>query len=256
MSKNVITYFCYTLRTIYNSVPRFFRVIIFLLLPAVVSAQQTSADSLRIRLQRDSAHIYRFKKVHFLFSFDQRNTFFATPKDNNTAFDLLGVKAGLVFNERHKVGVGLYSIRNHHTRLEHTNRANEDISLKFNYTTLFYEYLFISNRRWDIGIPVEAGIGHYKISAPTPPTGDQSGDQPLVMPSGIALDVHFKPMRWFSLNGMGGYRYVLNTNNSIDLSNWFYAFGISISTRHIVEDGRYYLKKRKYKKDIARLTGQ
>jgi len=39
----------------------------------------------------------------------------------------------------------------------------------------------------------------------------------------------------------------------VKLDNWFYSFGVSLKTRHIYEDTRYYFKKRKYHKEVSRL---
>lgn len=244
-----------TLRTFRFYLKGFLQVASFLLIPAIAFGQQAVADSLRAKLQKDSAYIYRFKKVHFLFSIDQRSTFVATPKNNYASFDVFGIKAGLILNERHKAGLGLYSLRNAKTKIN--NGSQPDETIKFSYLSLFYEYYFVSNRWVDIGFPLEAGIGRYRITPIKPAPDPTTANRLTVIPTGISLDVHFKPIRWISLYGMGGYRYVLNPSSSVDLSNWFYAFGVSISLRHISEDTRYYLKKRKYRNEIARLdTGQ
>lgn len=132
-----------------------------------------------------------------------------------------------------------------------TNGPVEEVNLRFGYITGFYEYLFIHTRRWDIGIPIELGMGGYDA-----PRADSTLPTSRVrtFPAGTALDIHFKPLRWFSLNGMGGYRFVLGNSGSVNLDNWYYAFGVSLITKNILCDTRYYLKKRKYKREVARIS--
>ncbi|MES2701664.1 MAG: hypothetical protein V4649_03445 [Bacteroidota bacterium] len=196
--------------------------------------------------------IYRFKPVHFLFSFDQRNTFLNTPEKNFVPFDLRGVKAGLMVNERHKMGIGVYDLRTPDARIRNPAGPEANIQFRFTYGTLFYEYLLLSNRWWDIGVPLEIGIGNYSVKSPDTSL-HLGGAKIRAYPTGAAVAIHFKPLRWFSVNGMGGYRYVMQRDMTVNLSHWFYAFGISVNTRHIVDDTRYRFKKRKYRRDMAAL---
>ncbi len=52
---------------------------------------------------------------------------------------------------------------------------------------------------------------------------------------------------------MGGYRQVVNNDGPVKLSNWFYAVGFSLNTRHIYEDTRYFFEVKHYKKVVAAL---
>jgi hypothetical protein len=216
-------------------------------------AQSSTVDALKQQLRKDSARIYHSRELQLLLSLDQRNTFIQTPQSNNTPFDLRGIKAGVVLMGRHKMGVGVYNIRDpkaHIRRLD--NGPEEEIDLKFGYITGFYEYLFVHTRRWDIGIPIELGIGGY--DAPKVDSASLNNNRVRTFPAGTAVDIHFKPMRWFSLNGMGGYRYVLANAGPVNLDNWFYAFGISLNTKNIYDNSRYYFKKRKYKREVAKIS--
>ena len=229
----------------------FFIVLLHMTMPDAVRAQATRADSLRLQLHADSAHIYRHKKVHMLLSLDQRNSFLETTDNSNTPVDINGIKLGVVMNDRHKTGIGIYSIRDRSRHISRRMGEPADLDFSFRYITVFYEYLFIYSRHWDIGIPFEAGYGRYTAFGPTnPPPVPGSRNRDNVYPLGTALDVHFKLLRWFSVNGMGGYRHVINNTSPVNLSNWFYAIGLSINTRNLYQDGRYYLKKQKFKREM------
>lgn len=222
-----------------------------MLLTQSVSAQSITAyDSLRLQLSKDSAHIYRPRKVQLLLSLDQRNTFLETSANVNTPVNLQGIRAGLTIHKRQRTGLGIYRVRDSRARISRVNGRPVDVEFRFNYLTGFYEYYFIHTKRWDVGVPVEGGIGRYRA------TDTSVNRKGILFPMGVGVDVHFKPLRWGSINTMGGYRYVGNNNNLVKLSNWFYAFGISLNTRNIYDDSRYRLKKRKFRKEAAKLRAE
>ncbi len=208
-------------------------------------AQQRKIDALRLQLRKDSAYIFRPRRLKMLLSLDQRNTFLETSGNVNTPVDLGGIKAGVTVFNQHKTGVGYYSIRNSTVRISQAGSQPLTIGFKFSYFTVFYEYYFIHTRTWDVGIPFEVGLGSYRT------IGQVAQHHGTVIPLGTAIDVHFKPMRWFSFNGMGGYRQVVNNFSPVKLSNWFYAVGFSLNTRHIYDDARYYFKKVSYKRKVS-----
>ncbi len=220
---------------------------IFSLMPDVTYGQQKRIDSLRLQLKEDSAYIYRPKKVKVLLSLDQRNTFVQTSADENTPVFFRGVKMGVTVFDRHKTGIGFYSLVNSSRHVSRVNGQPVDIDFTLRYITLFYEYYFIHTRRWDLGVPFDIGAGKYRT---IDPASDIEG---VIFPLGTGIDVHYKPIRWASIFAMGGYRQVINNYTAIDLSNWFYAFGVSLNTRNIYDDSRYYLKKKKFKKEVAKL---
>ena len=119
------------------------------------------------------------------------------------------------------------------------------------YLTAFYEYSFIQKRWWEVGVPVEIGYGTYTITSRYAATDVM---RPLrkgtLVPLGTALDVYFKPTKWFAINVMGGYRWVLSDNAKLNLNGWFYSFGGAVYVRQILQDLRYANKKRIYKKEL------
>jgi len=105
-------------------------------------------------LKKDSAHIYRFRKLMPLLSLDQRNTFLETSASSNTPVNFRGIKLGATVFERHKTGIGGYTINNSKARISRINGQPVDLNFTFNYFTVFYEYYFIHTKWWDIGVPL------------------------------------------------------------------------------------------------------
>lgn len=209
-------------------------------------AQQGRIDTLRQRLCRDSMRIYRFRKLMPLLSFDQRNTFLETSANSNTPVNLRGVKLGATIMERHRTGFGTYQVLQKRRHLNRVNGLPANLNFDFRYLTVFYEYYFVYTKHWDVGIPFEIGAGRYRAS------DTAFARNGLVWPMGTGIDVHLKLHRWLALTTMGGYRWVGNNTSGIKLDNWFYSFGVAISTRHMLEDTRYFFKRRKCDREIRK----
>ncbi|HXU25798.1 MAG TPA: hypothetical protein VN698_01095 [Bacteroidia bacterium] len=203
-------------------------------------------DSLRNQFVKDSTWIFRPKKIFPLLASDQRNSFIGGKPVN-----IWGIKAGVTLYDRHNMGLGGYNVTNstQHYLARQDRTINQNTTLQ--YLTTFYEYSFIERRWWEVGIPVEIGLGKYKINSTDAATGKvlptRNG---FLVPLGTALDINFKPTKWFAINVMGGYRFVITDNSRLNFSGWFYSFGGTIYVRQILQDFRYFNKKRIYKKEL------
>ncbi|MBX2907034.1 MAG: hypothetical protein KF744_13400 [Taibaiella sp.] len=185
-----------------------------------------------------------------LLSFDQRYTFLETSINDNTPVNFRGIKLGATIMERHRTGIGVYNVLQQRLHLRWVNGVNTNLNFDLRYITVFYEYYFVYTKRWDVGIPFEIGAGRYGAS------DTASARNGLVWPIGTGIDVHLKLHRWLALTTMGGYRVVGNNNSGVKLNNWFYSFGVAISTRHMLEDTRYFFKRKKCNREVRRLQHQ
>ncbi len=211
-------------------------------------SKQLDSAGLQQKLQRDSAYIFRFRKVQVLLSLDRRSTFLETAAHDNTPVHMNGLKMGLTLMERHRTGIGFYQIDRSGKQVTKVNGVKVPLDFNFSYIALFYEYYLIHTRLWDIGVPFEIGAGRYYA---TDVVEEKKG---VLFPMGTALDVRFRPLRWMTLNVMGGYRLVANNNSPVNLNNWFYAYGVSLHTRNLYNDTRWLIKKSRYRKNRAALA--
>lgn len=224
-------------------------VLVVTLLGHFASAQKAGiVDSLRTQLLKDSARIYRPKKVLPLISLDQRNTFLETSSSRNTPVNLQGIRAGVTIRQISRTGVGIYRIQDSRTRIKRMNGLPVDVEFRFNYLMAFYEYYFIHSKYWNLGMPLEIGAGRYTA---TDTTVNRKG---ILYPMGIGIDLQFKPTRWVGVSTMGGYRFVGNNNNLVKLNNWFYTLSLTVNLKNIYDDGRYWLKKRRFKINMENIT--
>lgn len=203
-------------------------------------------DSLRNKFIKDSTWIFRPRNVFPLLASDQRNSYIKGKPVN-----IWGVKAGVTLFDRHAIGLGGYSITNSTSHFNARLDKTIDQKTQLKYLTVFYEYSFITKKWWEIGVPVEIGGGYYNITSKDATTNTSAPIRKgLVIPLGTALDIYFKPTRWFAINVMGGYRFVISNDARVNFNGWFYSFGGAIYMRQILQDLRYFNKKRIYKKEL------
>ena len=227
-------------------------VVLFLLtnLFSPLLSQTNKIDSLNFLLHKDSIHIYRIKPMLPAIALDQRNSFLGKTKINITGFQI-----GVRLYEKHTMGIGYYSIHNsqQRTRTIGDNKENLTLNLQLKYLTTFYYYPAIDKKYFELGFPVEGGLGYFSINI-IDSTGHSLRGFPrpkaplLVFGTGISISV--KPTRWVGLNFTGGYRLVKDRSTKLNFNGPFYAFGVIVYVHHIIQDTRYFIKKRNYKKKL------
>jgi len=214
------------------------------------SNQQYRIDSLTAKFRKDSAHIYRFKKVRPFAAIDNRNSFIKDAPVNVKGFQL-----GTILHEKHTVGFGLYNLQNSSkqnftTKNEKNIIAKRDLTLS--YLTLFYQYVIIDTRFFELDLPLEVGLGGYHISL------EDTFAHKLITDKrgGVSLtaggvNVILKPIKWIGLSGTAGYRLALDKNPNLNFSGAYYSIGLWVDLRQIYRDTRFYgFTRKKYRREI------
>ncbi|HCQ28890.1 MAG TPA: hypothetical protein DIU39_01310 [Flavobacteriales bacterium] len=161
------------------------------------------------------------KKHKFIFSFDSRNTVIL-----GQSAGLFGVKFGIEHNKRHRFGMGIYAIKANSTinlgkeQIEYSTENNTlrdtivDLYAGFDYLTLFYEYVWLTKKRWEISTPVSFGYGTASVNY-------NIGKQKIIYADVPVLSVepvvsgHYKVFSWIGIGAGVGYRKVVYTNKKI-----------------------------------------
>ena len=218
------------------------------------SLQQKRIDSLTIKFKKDSAHIYRSKKVRPYASLDNRNSFIKDAPVNVKGFQL-----GTILKEKHTIGFGLYSLQNSSKQFV-TTKNEKNIAAKrtltLNYLTLFYQYVIIDKRFFELDLPLEVGLGGYHViledTAVHKIISDKRGGTMLT--SG-GISIIFKPFKWIGLSGTAGYRVALDKNPNVNFSGAYYSYGVWVDLRQIYRDIKYYgITRKKYRRELKKLT--
>jgi hypothetical protein len=221
-------------------------------------AQDTSKiNPLRRQLSADSAHIYRFKKVRPQASIDNRNGI------GGTALNVSGLSAGILLNEKYSMGIGVYKVLTELKPIPVTIKNRQTIynrNLNLSYITGYFEFSIIDTRYWELGIPIELGVGGFNVTVKDSLKNkiiyqDKGGFIPIQ----IGLDLSFKPTKYFGLNLLGGYRDVLDKRikkypNLLNFNGAFYSFGVNFYFHEIITDSKYYMKRKKFRQAVKKLS--
>jgi hypothetical protein len=219
-------------------------------------SKEDKLDSLQAKFKQDSSHIYRYRPLKFLFAIDKRNSFINT--NAKVPVQVGGLQIGVVLKEHHSMGLGFYSIS--HTQVIHPvedPKRSQNVKLNMGYVTGFWEYTLVDTRYWEIGFPLEMGLGNYQTLV-TDTTGKRVPEFKDTLKRGILLlgagfDIDFKFFRWAGVNLMGGYRLVGgNEPNKVNFNGVFYSFGLNFYFGELLKLIR--LKRWVYKRNVRRIT--
>lgn len=188
-------------------------------------------DTLSNQPKIDSSYSKKEEKnLKFFFGFDARRSFVLK---KNSKFN--GIKIGLSYKNKHRFGLGLYGMQEPITfvgevdRIKHPD-ATDTVRFNFGYGSLFYEYVWFKNKRWDLSTPIHFGLGNLAFSFKDTSANYQrlfGGGALMTELTGVA---QFKIFRWFALGTGVGYRMMLIDDKTIrkSLNSPVYIFQVKI----------------------------
>jgi hypothetical protein len=196
-----------------------------------VSIVSQFEDTLVIQPKLDTSYSKKEEKnLKFFLGFDARRSFVLK---NNSKFN--GIKIGLSYKNKHRFGLGLYGMQEPITFVGEVDRfkhpdATDTVRFNFGYGSLFYEYVWLKNKRWDLSTPIHFGIGNLAFSYK-----DTSSLYKPLFGGGVLMTeltgvAQFKVFRWFALGSGVGYRMMLIDDITIrkSLNSPVYIFQVKI----------------------------
>ncbi|MBA3664285.1 MAG: hypothetical protein H0W61_08770 [Bacteroidetes bacterium] len=209
--------------------------------PVYTLQQRHKIDSLKIQLKKDSLDIYGFKRIRPYINYHERNSI-----ENNKIINFYGPQVGTWLFERHIVGIGAY-FSTHNTRkpfqvIDDNLDATKKIDIK--YMTVFYQYVLIQKRFFELHLPFEIGRGILKSEyRNTDNEVYKHTSNPFTI-GAAGTQFIFKPLRWVGLSAILGYR---KAEEKI-IDGFFYAVGIWIGFKPLLMDVSYYHKRKEFRK--------
>lgn len=176
------------------------------------SAIGQEKDSLNTNLLRELNDPKNWK---FVFSFDSRAS---RVLDQKVKFN--GFKIGFEFKDRHRFGLGFYALKNpivlpnNIIVIQKPDTTEQEVdtvnyNTNFNYTTLYYEFVFFTRKRWEFSSAFHLGTGRTTIGY----TDKYKRDSTLIdfqVPIGaVSVAGHYKVFPWIGLGAGVGYRFAL-----------------------------------------------
>ncbi|MBA2611107.1 MAG: hypothetical protein H0U95_03995 [Bacteroidetes bacterium] len=200
-------------------------------------------DSLTLKLEQDSIHTFRFKKLRPYVNIDSQSSF---KSSNHT---IMGVyQAGVIVNEYHTFGLGFYNLTNfskNNTSIDALYKVKQ-----FSFVNIFYEYFLMNKRFLEIDTPFEIGVGGFQAQV-NDSASNGINISKLFVPLGAGVKFIVKPVRWIGLSSMIGYRYIPYKQNILGYAGFFYSFGVWIDFRQIYRDIKYYgVQKKRYRRSV------
>lgn len=182
-----------------------------LLLNGLVFAQQTdSLETVAVSPEKET----KKNSWKLLLGLDGRRSVVL-----NESTLLGGLKIGATLNKKHKMGIGIYWMKDDIVRhgapgLNITD-ATGDLFFKFGYTSLFYEPVLFRNKRWQLSTPVHLGSAVIELrylNSLDQRVLFQTTKAPLFELSGVA---QYKILRWLAIGTGLGYRGLLVNDQRI-----------------------------------------
>ncbi len=167
------------------------------------------------------------QKPKLSFSFDSRNTFIVGQNAN-----IFGLRAGLDFNGRVRIGLGLQGLTTPIRRLlifppDSAGLPPDSVftQIGFAYFTLYTEYAFHKSKRWEFGVPFYLGLGSASYRA-----GNYEFYKSAISLIETSLYGQFYIYSWLALHSGVGYRLMLKSNSAISgrFSGPVYTLGVKV----------------------------
>jgi len=149
-------------------------------------------------------------KIKFLFGFDSRRSFI---EKKNSRVD--GFRLGLQLKDPNKrIGIGIYAMRDEIIRRDESVKEFEEnldsLQLDYGYFTLFYEHVWIHQKKYEISTPFQFGLGGVERKF----WDDQNSLKALPNTNVVIFEAsvatHYKFLSWIGLGAGFGYNLVLS----------------------------------------------
>jgi hypothetical protein len=151
----------------------------------------------------------------FFFALDARRSFVL---EKNSKFN--GLKLGFTYKDKHRFGLGIYGMQQPLRFVGDVDKTNypdatDTVSFNFSYSSIFYEYVWLKNKRWELSSPLHLGLGNLIFSY----LDTASLFRPLYRGGALMTEItgvaQYKVFRWFAVGTGAGYRVMLLSEKSI-----------------------------------------
>ncbi|MBO0950726.1 hypothetical protein [Fibrella forsythiae] len=236
--------------------------------PTRLEAAKNAPDSAK-------ASVAKPKSLTFTASTDQRFFFFNDTRNDNgrrIPVSVYGIRAGFLFPVKHpenvkpggmraafKTGAGFYFVNQTLDRPGLLPGTSEAIERHLRIVTVYFEpYLFRKNAI-EVSLPLELGYGHSRYVQANSQSTESEVARGIFIPAGVGISGSyqfprvrwFKPIHWFGINLLTGYRFILKKDipeSQINYSGFYISVGPSFFLENLTYDIGQWRKNRKKKK--------
>ncbi|WP_223860603.1 hypothetical protein [Spirosoma validum] len=223
----------------------------------------------------DTASTSTPKSLTFTASTDQRFFFFndtRTEDNRRKPVSVYGIRAGFLFPPRRdrpalqsgrsasfKAGAGFYFINQ---QLDHPGllpNTSESVTRHLRIGTVFYERYLFRRNAFEVSLPLEFGYGHSRYEVNDDGADKHEVARGVFLPLGVGVSAAyqfpfirwFRPLHWFGLNMLTGYRFILKKDipeSQINYTGFYISVGPSFFLENLTADIKHWRQNRKKKK--------
>ena len=155
----------------------------------------------------------RLEKPRFVVLFDSRYSIL-----NRRFVTLNGLKVGIELRNRLRLGAGIYFLSSRiPTRQARPFGLAEGAraDLRFRYLAGYGEYVLLANRRWELSVPLQVGLGSAWVQYEAPGGGGRETPHEFMGVVEPSVAAQFKVFRWGGLGAGAGWRQPFFVSNSV-----------------------------------------
>ncbi len=193
---------------------------------------------------QDSLKISQTKLVRPQFKFDNRVTFY----EGQSLF-ITGYDAGVLLKDKLRIALG-YSRLNEDLNAFKETIDSVDVGrrIEIRYGSINIEFNYLNTRFFTLGMPLELAGGFNMLRfKEINSDAIYKTEKGILLLSHFGLSGTFKPIRWFGLKGIVGYRKMLfNQVPEFDFNGIFTSIGFNVDFAEIIRDIRMYRLMKKH----------
>lgn len=209
-------------------------VLVYVLFQAISAFCQPSFSD----FQRDSLKLTRPKLVRPQFKFDNRVAFY----EGQTLF-LRGYDVGVLLKDKLRVGIGYTGFNDDLNAFQETiDSVDIGRLIRVDYGSINIDVSSVETRYFEIGMPMELAVGYNRLHFKNFTTDEiYRKEEGLIVLTHFGLSGTFRPIRWFGLKGLLGYRKMLfNQVREFNFDGFFTSLAFVVDVREIITDIRMY----------------
>ncbi|WP_157887036.1 hypothetical protein [Hymenobacter sp. PAMC 26628] len=186
------------------------------LLPLGAHAQLPGLGHSQLRAASDTVRrraVARLAKPRVVAFFDARYSII-----NSHFVTINGLKLGLEWKNRLRTGAAVYFLSSRiPTRRERPDNVDDDAraDLRFRYLALYGEYVLIENRRWELSVPLQAGLGNAYVEYVSPDGTTQETPHDFMGVIEPSVNAQMRIFRWVGLGAGAGWRAPVFVNRTV-----------------------------------------
>jgi hypothetical protein len=186
----------------------------------------------------DSLKIAQPKLVRPQFKFDNRVTFY----EGQSLF-ITGYDAGVLLKDKLRIALGFSRLNEDLNAFKETiDSVDVGRRIEITYGSINIEFNYLNTRFFTLGMPLELAGGYNLLRFKEIQSEKiYKTEKGILLISHFGLSGTFKPIRWFGLKGILGYRKMLfNQIPEFDFNGIFTSIGFNVDFAEIIRDLRMY----------------